>query len=61
MFKIEIDLNQCNGCGQCVDICPSEVLMLEDGKAKAVNEEFCVGCESCVDACDQEAISVTGL
>ena len=58
MFEPLIDEEKCIGCGECVDICPSEVLELVDEKAVAVNAEDCVGCESCIEVCEQEAITV---
>jgi NAD-dependent dihydropyrimidine dehydrogenase PreA subunit len=58
MFMPLIDDDKCIGCGECVDICPSEVLELVDEKAVAVNEEECVGCESCIEVCEQDAITV---
>ena len=59
MFKIEVDLNKCTGCGECVEVCPMEVLILNNNKAKPTDEENCIGCESCVQACEQQAITVT--
>ncbi len=63
MFAINIDLEKCEGCGDCVDICPSEVLsvMEEGGKkfAKVSNEEECIGCMACEDACEDGALTVT--
>ena len=58
MFVPLIDEEKCIGCGECVDICPSEVLELLNEKAVAVNEEECVGCESCIEVCEQDAITV---
>jgi len=58
MFKVQIDFDACNGCGECVDICPGEVFELQDEKAVTVNEKDCLGCESCIDVCEQEAIIV---
>jgi len=58
MFEPHIDEEKCIGCGECVDICPSEVLELVDEMAVAVNAEECVGCESCIEVCEQEAITV---
>jgi NAD-dependent dihydropyrimidine dehydrogenase PreA subunit len=62
MYKITIDLEKCEGCGDCVDTCPSEVLALVDiggeEKAKVVDADECIGCDSCVAVCPQEAITV---
>lgn len=58
MFKPEIDVDKCIGCGECVDICPTEVYELIDEKAEPVNAEECVGCESCIEVCEQGAITV---
>lgn len=38
--------DNCIGCGACVRHCPSEALMMVDGKA-AVNESRCLGCGAC--------------
>lgn len=61
MFQPTIDQEKCTGCGECVDICPSEVLELVNEKAEAVHAEECVGCESCIEVCEQEAITVEEL
>jgi NAD-dependent dihydropyrimidine dehydrogenase PreA subunit len=57
-FTPTIDQEKCIGCGDCVDICPSEVLEIVHEKAEAVNAEEYVDCESCVEVCEQEAITV---
>lgn len=59
MFKIEIDLKKCTGCGECVEVCPMEILILNDNKAKPTDKENCIGCEGCVAVCEQNAITVT--
>jgi NAD-dependent dihydropyrimidine dehydrogenase PreA subunit len=63
MFAINIDLEKCEGCGDCVEICPSEVLSVveENGKkfAKVSNEEECIGCMACEDACEEGSLTVT--
>lgn len=53
-----VDVEKCDGCGNCVEACPSEAISIgDDGKAE-VNEEECVECESCVDECPKDAISM---
>jgi len=54
MPLILIDLKACNGCGVCVYVCPTMVLELRDGKARAANLEVCLGvrakqlCAECI-------------
>jgi NAD-dependent dihydropyrimidine dehydrogenase PreA subunit len=58
MAKITIDEEKCIGCGECVDVCPAEVLEMQDDKAVVVNEDECLECESCVETCEQDAITL---
>lgn len=58
MFKPEVDAEKCIGCGECVDICPTEVYELIDEKSVPVNADECIGCESCIEVCEQDAITV---
>ena len=44
--------------GDCVDICPAEVLELQDGKSVPINMEDCIGCGSCVAVCEKRAITM---
>jgi len=58
-WRVEIDEDKCTGDEECVNICPSGVLALENGKATVVEQDECVGCESCVEVCEAGAITVT--
>jgi NAD-dependent dihydropyrimidine dehydrogenase PreA subunit len=60
-YKPEVDEDKCVGCGECVEICPVDVLELVDEKAVPINAEECIGCESCVEVCEQGAITVTEI
>jgi NAD-dependent dihydropyrimidine dehydrogenase PreA subunit len=57
MVSIKIDKEKCDGCGECVDICPAEVYVLEDQVSVPVNMEECTECCSCVEVCPTEAIA----
>ena len=55
-------MTRCDGCGHCVDICPSDIMNIDKTIRRAVNIEpnFCWECYSCVKACPQQAIDVRG-
>ena len=55
-------MTRCDGCGHCVDICPSDIMHIDKLIRRAVNIEpnFCWESYSCVKACPQNAIDVRG-
>lgn len=61
MYQITIDQEKCTGCGECVDICPAEVLEMKDGKSDVANIDECLGCESCVETCPESAITLSEI
>jgi NAD-dependent dihydropyrimidine dehydrogenase PreA subunit len=61
MYNVAIDKNKCNGCGECVDICPADVLEVVNEKSEPKNMEECLGCESCVETCPEGAITVAEI
>lgn len=61
MFTITVDLDKCDGCGECVDSCPAECLSVEDGKCVYDEEVGCMGCETCMTVCPNQAITMTEL
>ena len=56
----EIDIETCTGCGECVEVCPTEVFEIQDGKSVIVQPEECIECGACVDACPEECITLEG-
>jgi len=62
-----VNPNKCDGCKAlarpaCVSMCPSDIMWLDTGLAKAFNREpdLCWECYSCVKVCPQTAISMRG-
>ena len=55
-------MTRCDGCGHCVDICPSDIMHIDKTYRRAYNIEpnMCWECYSCVKACPQDAIDVRG-
>ena len=56
--KIEIDVEKCIGCGQCVENCPGKVPALDENEKAYMGREECITCSNCVVTCPEEAISI---
>lgn len=52
-----VDLEKCDGCESCVDVCPTDSITIVDGKA-CIDPEECIECEACVDACPNDALTM---
>jgi NAD-dependent dihydropyrimidine dehydrogenase PreA subunit len=59
-LKILVDNSKCNGCGDCVGVCPSQVLKIRGKKSFAYDIESCCGlsCSQCAQYCPQKAIEI---
>jgi adenylylsulfate reductase subunit B len=56
-MSIQIQKNKCIGCGNCIEVCPGNLLKKDkQGKAEIRHFRDCWGCTSCVKECKQEAI-----
>jgi len=53
---IQIDLDKCIGCGDCVPSCPLGLLEIVEDKVQL--SEGCTLCGACLEACDYEAILI---
>ena len=53
---IEIDEDKCIGTGECMNVCPTNVFDLVDGKSHAIRIDDYIECCACVDVCPVEAI-----
>jgi NAD-dependent dihydropyrimidine dehydrogenase PreA subunit len=54
---LTIELDRCDGCGACVEVCPEGAISLVNGVAR-VDSGSCTECEACVQACPTGAIKV---
>jgi pyruvate ferredoxin oxidoreductase delta subunit len=53
-----IDCEKCDGCMLCYFYCPDSSIIIEDGKAKAVDLAHCKGCGICSAECKAGAITM---
>ncbi len=58
VVTLSLDEEKCVGCGRCVEVCPHEVFVVEDGKARIVDQDGCMECGACAKNCPAEAVSV---
>ncbi|MBW1851337.1 MAG: 4Fe-4S binding protein [Deltaproteobacteria bacterium] len=57
-MKIMVDKELCIGCGICSEMCPEDVLEIDEDEevCKVVNPDDCVECKACEVNCEYGAI-----
>ena len=59
MYTVTIDVDKCEGCGECAENCPASILDMKDGKATVSGDlADCLGCETCVSVCTTGAVTL---
>lgn len=54
--QYNVDTTSCNGCGECLQVCPSDAIDFDtDGKA-IIDQTKCTQCAKCLNICPNEAI-----
>jgi len=56
-MSIAINPDKCVACKRCIEVCPGNLIQLENGKAVIKREKDCWGCTSCLKECKSGAIS----
>ncbi len=57
-MKVIINEDECTGCGICAEMCPEDVLKVDDKEVvcKVARPDDCIECEACKVNCEYEAI-----
>jgi len=58
VVTLQLDENQCTGCGMCLDVCPHEVFKMNRRHVVIQNRDACMECGACSLNCPAKAISV---
>ena len=58
MTITRINLDACDGCGLCVDSCPTDVIRMQGDKAMISYPHDCQTCFLCEEDCPRQAIEV---
>ncbi|MCD8232675.1 MAG: 4Fe-4S binding protein [Clostridiales bacterium] len=58
-MSIYIDPNECQGCGECADVCPKEAIEGKSGYIHMIDEFECDKCGKCLEVCGNDAIIQT--
>ncbi len=52
--KVKINLNRCDGCGECIKYCSKNVFATKNSKPEVKNEINCTLCNECIRHCPIE-------
>jgi NAD-dependent dihydropyrimidine dehydrogenase PreA subunit len=55
-----LEAARCNGCRECVEVCPHAVFEMSGGKSRITDREACMECGACARNCAPGAITVKG-
>jgi NAD-dependent dihydropyrimidine dehydrogenase PreA subunit len=55
-MAVQIDIEKCTGCGNCVEMCPVKAIKIDDNKA--IVSDDCIECGVCINSCPVQAITI---
>jgi len=61
MYMVSVNAGNCEGCEECVNVCPQGVFRMVDSKSDPYQTGECVFCESCIGVCPSSSITITEM
>lgn len=61
MYNVVVNAATCDGCEECVNVCPQQVFQLTEKKSDPYQTGECVFCESCIGVCPTNSITITEI
>lgn len=58
VVTLNLNKEQCIGCGMCAQVCPHQIFAIVDGKAVIQNRDGCMECGACAQNCPKSAVTV---
>jgi ferredoxin len=58
VVTLRFEPSSCTGCGRCLEVCPREVFVRQDGKVAVTDLDRCMECGACMANCEPGALSV---
>jgi ferredoxin len=55
---LTLNREKCVGCGSCLELCPHQILFLDQDRIACLDHDACMECGACAMNCPSGAISV---
>ena len=57
LHSVKISRAACQGCVNCIRVCPTEAIRIVDGEI-SILEELCIDCGECLRSCHRQALGI---
>lgn len=57
LHSVKISRAACQGCVNCIRVCPTEAIRIVDGEI-SIMEELCIDCGECLRSCHRQALGI---
>jgi ferredoxin len=58
MSALKVDYHLCDYCGVCVEVCPMQIIRINDKCIEMVGADSCMECQLCEVECSKQALTL---